>query len=392
MGSKRLTFFFLNLGHAYDHLFMLIFPNAVIAMTADLGASYGELLSLAVCGFLAFGAGALPSGWLGDRWSRRGMMIAFFIGIGAASIATGFAGGPISIALGLLSIGIFASIYHPVGIAMVAENATNLGREIGVNGVYGNLGIAVAGISTGFLVDGFGWRAAFIIPGIIAVATGVVYALLPAPASSGAPKKQSSRPAGVSESDQIRVFALMVVVTIFSGVIFNATSIGMPKIFDERLGSLAPNASSLGSWIFVVFTLAAVAQIVVGRMLDRYPVKQVFLFVAFCQIPMLMLATSAVGLNMLFAGIGIMLLVFGQIPISDTIVARFTTDAWRSRVYAVKYLLALGVSATAVPLVAGLHEWSGGFQAVFVTLAAMAVIVFSTILFMPGSRPAPVPA
>jgi hypothetical protein len=166
----------------------------------------------------------------------------------------------------------------------------------------------------------------------------------------------------------------------------------MPKIFDERLGSLAPNASSLGSWIFLVFTLAAVAQIVVGRMLDRYPVKQVFLFVSFCQIPMLMLAANAIGLNMLFAGIGIMLLVFGQIPISDTIVARYTTDAWRSRVYAVKYLLALGVSATAVPLVAGLHEWSGGFQAVFVTLAVMAVIVFSAILFMPGRRPAPVPA
>ena len=392
MGSKRLTFFFLNLGHAYDHLFMLIFPNAVIAMTADFGGTYGELLALSVCGFIAFGAGALPSGWLGDRWSRRGMMIAFFIGIGTASILTGFAGGPVAIAVGLFVIGVFASIYHPVGIAMVAANATHLGREIGVNGVYGNLGIAVAGISTGFLVDGLGWRAAFIIPGAVSIVTGLAYALLPAPVASGAPKKQSPRPAGISESEQIRILALMVVVTIFGGVIFNATTIGMPKIFDERLGLLASSASSVGSWIFVVFTLAAVAQIVVGRLLDRYPVKYVFLLVSLCQIPMLALAANALGWNMLFAGIGIMLLVFGQIPISDTIVARYTTDVWRSRVYAVKYLLSLGVSATAVPLVAGLHEWSGGFQAVFMTLAAMAVIVFSAILFMPGRRPAPVPA
>ena len=392
MRSKRLTFLFLNLGHAYDHLFMLIFPNAVLAMHTDLGGTYGELLALSIAGFIAFGAGALPSGWLGDRWSRRGMMIAFFVGIGVASILTGFAAGPVALALGLFSIGVFASIYHPVGIAMVAENATHLGREIGVNGVYGNLGIAVAGISTGFLVDWLGWRAAFIIPGAVAVFTGLAYAVLPAPASSGAAKKQSHRPAGVSENDQIRILALMVVVTIFSGVIFNATTIGMPKIFDERLGALASSASSVGSWIFVVFTLAAVAQIVVGRLLDRYSIKYVFLLVACCQVPMLALAATAMGWNMLFAGIGIMLLVFGQIPISDTIVARYTTDAWRSRVYAVKYLLSLGVSATAVPLVAGLHEWSGGFYAVFITLAAMAVIVVAGILFMPVSRPAPVPA
>ncbi len=90
--DRRLsTFAFLNLGHAYDHLFILLYPTVVLALGDVFQASYGELLALSVYGFIAFGAGALPAGWLGDRWSRRGMMIVFFVGIGLASIVTGLA-------------------------------------------------------------------------------------------------------------------------------------------------------------------------------------------------------------------------------------------------------------------------------------------------------------
>ena len=84
------TFLFLNLGHAYDHLFMLLFTTVVLGLEHEPGFedSYGGLLALSITGFIAFGAGSLPAGWLGDRWSRPGMMIVFFIGIGASSTWT----------------------------------------------------------------------------------------------------------------------------------------------------------------------------------------------------------------------------------------------------------------------------------------------------------------
>jgi len=88
---------FLNVGHFYDHLVMLLFPVAALALVAEWGMDYAALLALSVPGFIAFSGGALPSGWLGDRWSRRGMMVAFFFGAGATTMLTGLATGPASV-------------------------------------------------------------------------------------------------------------------------------------------------------------------------------------------------------------------------------------------------------------------------------------------------------
>ena len=392
LNRRTVTFLFLNAGHLYDHLFMLLYPTVLLSIGREIEGRYGELLGLSVYGFIAFGAGALPAGWLGDRWSRRGMMIVFFIGLGASSIVTGLATGPVGIALGLFAIGVFASIYHPVGIALVAENARRLGREMGINGVYGNLGVALAAIIAGTLIELFGWRAAFIVPGVVAVLTGLVYALVTADASGRAEKQASHRPEGISHGEQMRVFAVLIVVTLFGGVVFNATTVGMPKILEERLGSLASTTAGVGAWAFAVFAVAAVAQVVVGTLIDRFPLKRIFVPLALSQVPALLLAATATHGMMVAAAVAIMLTVFGQIPITDTIVARYTTGAWRSRVYAVKYLLALGVAALAVRLVGDLHDWSGGFHAVFLALAGMAAMVIVGAVLMPGHRPRPVPA
>ena len=168
--------FFLNLAHAYDHFFMLIFPTAVLALAPAWGMSYGEALALGTAAFVMFAAGTLPSGWLGDRWSRAHMMTIFFIGIGASAVLTGLAPGPITLVIGLGLLGLFASIYHPVGTALVVQSAARSGRALGINGVYGNMGVAGAALITGALTQFFGWRAAFIIPGVLAVITGMLFA------------------------------------------------------------------------------------------------------------------------------------------------------------------------------------------------------------------------
>ncbi len=169
--SRRLTLF-LNFGHTLDHLLMLIFPTVVLAMSAELGRGYAELLPLSLGGFICFGAFSIPAGWLADRWSRFGMMLVFFFGIGVAAILTGFADGAMQIALGLTLIGVFAAIYHPVGIAMLVANQPNVGRTLGINGVFGNVGVAFSALIAGALAESAGWRAAFIVPGMLALAAG----------------------------------------------------------------------------------------------------------------------------------------------------------------------------------------------------------------------------
>ena len=388
MRPGRISFLFLNVGHTYAHLFMLLYPTVVLALEAEFQRPYGELLALATPGFVAFGAGALPAGWLGDRWSRRGMMTVFFIGLGLSSILTGLARTPIEIAAGLTLIGVFASIYHPVGIAMVVGGAERVGRALGVNGVWGNRGVAAAALVAGGLTDFVGWRAAVSVPGALALLTGICHMAFARrqPADAGAGSAAKAGAAGVTREVQIRVFGVLIVASLLGSLVFHSLTVGMPKVFDERLAGLADTTFGIGGLLSVIYAVAAFTQILVGWMIDRYPLKPVFLAVVALQAPLFLAAASLSGPAMLAGALAMMLLVFGQIPINDTLVARNTTDAWRARVYAVKFALSLGVGAGTVPMVAYIHATGGGFATLFTVLAAFAAIITLAVLFLPPER------
>jgi MFS family permease len=390
--KQRASVVFLNLGHAYDHFFMLIYPTVVLALGREFSQSYDALLPLATAGFIAFGGAALPAGWLGDRWSRRGMMTVFFVGIGLSSIFTGMARSPMEVAIGLGCLGLFAAIYHPVGIALLVQGTDRMGRTLGINGVFGNLGVAVAGITAGALTDWLSWRAAFILPGCLAVITGVVYSLLmqglPLSPSAGRPQPTVIQ---ATAKVQGRVFAVLIVAAVFGGLVFNGMTVALPKVFEERLSGLATTTFGIGSLVTLVFGVAALAQILVGFWLDRYPFKWVLVALTVAQIPLLLMARTAEDLVMLMTAVPLMFFIFGEIPINDWVVARYTPEHWRSRVYAGKYVLSLGVSSLAVPLVAILHGATDGFQTLLLTMAGcVAVIPLAASILLPTAPTKPV--
>jgi MFS family permease len=375
----------LNIGHALDHLFMLVYPTVVLVMAPAFGLSYAEMLPLALGGFIAFGAGSLPSGWLGDRWSRHGMMVVFFVGIGAAAILTAFASSTWQIAAGLTLIGLCASIYHPVGIAMLVKDEPRLGLTLGINGVAGNLGLAFAALLSGALADFFSWRAAFLAPGVLSILCGLWFWLAVPKALANAPGARRTG-AAASRGDVARIFAVLVLATVCGGIVFNATTIAMPKIFNERLVALTQSTFGIGALVCAVYVLAAVAQLCVGQLIDRRPLRGVFILVAVMQAPLLFLAGSVSDWSMLAVATAMMFFVFGQIPINDAMVARYIDDRWRARAYALRYVLSFGASATAVPLVAFLYARTGGFTVLFLVLAGLAIVIFGAALCFPRPR------
>jgi len=376
------TIGFLNLGHVLVHLFMLIFPTAVLALEQDWNRPYGELLGLSLGGLIAYGGGSLPAGWLGDRWSRRGMMAVFFFGTGIAAVATGFAQGPAGIFAGLTAIGLFGAIYHPVGIAMLVRGQARLGRTLGVNGVFGNLGIASAALVTGLVCDAVGWRAAFILPGTTAIIAGFFFLLTvpPAPRATATETQASGRlPQGLL----IRVALVLFLAIICDSVIFNATTIAMPKVFAERLAAITSSTMGIGALLSVVYVVAAMAQLLVGQLIDKRGVGRLFLPVAALQVPLLLLASFSPGIGILPIAVALMFSVFGLIPILDAIVAVIVDERWRARVYAMSYVLSFGASPLAVPLIAHTHDEAGGFSVLFLALAAIGTGTVLSAFFLP---------
>ncbi len=387
MTDAKRNFLFLNIGHFLDHFFMLIFTTAVLTMESEFADSYGRLILLTTWSFFFFGGASIPAGWLGDKWSRHGMMFVFFIGIGSASILTGFAVEPLHIEIGLALIGMFAAIYHPVGLALVVEEASRVGRALAINGVWGNMGVAAAALTTGAIAEVYGWRMAFIIPGIISVGVGIMYGvhLLKGTGVDGSGSKKKIA-VDVPVSVQQRVFLFLIIAPLVGGLIFNATTISLPKIMDERLSSLFTETSEISMITALIFGCAAFAQLAVGELLDRYPTKRIYIGLVAAQLIMCIIAIPAAGWSALAVTLPLMLATFGIIPVNDWIVAHFISTEYRSRVYAVKSVLALGIGAVAVQMTGRLYETSGSFDSLFIVLAGAAAIVLVASLFLIPSR------
>jgi MFS family permease len=390
---ERTHFLLLNVGHFMDHLFTLIFATvAALALHREWGLGYADLLKYATPGFFAFGVFALPAGWLADKWSRDGMISVFFIGIGSASILTGFARTPLEIALGLFVVGMFAAIYHPVGLAIVVEKWKNTGMRIAVNGVWGNLGVASAALITGYFIDHGGWRTAFFVPGVVSILIGIAYSALrwseiTQPRARGVARTPTRELPSDVKAMLLRVSMIVFLTTAVSSIVFQSTTFALPKVFDERLGGLAISATALGQLAFLVFALASIGQLIVGHFLDRLGPRTVFMAAAALQVVFFMAMPGLVDLPAFICALGFMLAAFGQIPINDYMIGRLADGQWRARIYGVRYVVSFTVLAAALPLIAFIYE-NWGFDALFRVLALSAAVILAAVSLLPQRLPA----
>jgi MFS family permease len=381
------TALLLNAGHAFDHLFLLIFATAVAAIAADWGMAWQDLMPYTVGAFVMFGLGSLPAGRLGDLWGRRAMMVVFFLGIGGAAILVATTSGVWTLAAALTLMGIFASIYHPVGIPMLVQNARNPGFTIGVNGLAGNLGIAIAAVLTGFLVKQAGWRAAFAVPGALAMLCGLLF-LLVVPREEMAPARRPRKSVDLPPAVMARIVMVMTLAAISSSLIFNFTTNGNGQLLRERLRGLVEDPATLGILLAIVYTIGSLAQLVVGKLIDRYPLKWVYLPVVAAQVPLFLLASGAGGWRLYVVMVAFMVFVFGAIPFVDAMIVQYVDDRMRSRVAGIRLAVSFGVSSLAVYLL-GPTVKAAGFGTL---LTVMAVISGFTTLFvslLPGRLAAP---
>jgi len=410
MKRDRLSFLFLNVGHFLDHLFTLVFATvAALALSKEWGLSYAELVPYAMPGFVAFGLFSLPAGRLADHWSRHGMMVVFFIGIGFAAIATGFAQTPLQIGVLLFVVGVLAAIYHPVGLAMVVDGAkaSGTGMAIGINGVWGNLGVGCAALITGWFIDHGGWRSAFIVPGVLSVLIGLAYwwhvrddiraagvKRQAAATTVAAPTTGAATPAPMPadvKSALWRLTAIVFFTTAVSSLVFQSTTFALPKVFDERLQGIAGSATLIGWLAFLVFAVASMAQLVVGRLLDVLGPRTVFMGAALLQLVFFAAMPGFRDWPALAIALGFMLGAFGQIPINDYMIGKMAKSELRATVYGVRYVVSFSVLAAALPLIAWVHG-TYGFDMLFHVLAVAAALILVAVSLLPRRLPDAAPA
>jgi MFS family permease len=377
--ETRRSIWFLNLAHGLDHYVMLIFPTVVLGLEAVYGRPYAELIALGTASFVAFGVFSLPAGWLADRWSRRNMMALFYFGCGVSLLAAALSPTLIVLAGALFLLGMFAAIYHPVGMAMLIEASRARGRTLAFNGVCGNLGVALAAGITAFIAAYFSWRAAFALPALVCVATGIAYLWIVPDDRHHAAKRKSSPEVRVSKTLAVVIFGLFIVIALGAGLAFNIITVALPKIVDERIQNLS--LEQVGWVATMVLIAGGLAQLAVGRIVEYIAPHFLFAIVTgllfagvtwslFVTGPMLMVALTV-------AMIGL----YGQVTVNDMVIARYTADAWRGRVYAVRYFLVFISAGASVAAIAFFHS-RGGFDLVLSVTAIIAFVFFASTLVL----------
>ncbi len=378
-------------GHTISHIFEPIFYVVALVLPARFGISYEAALALIFAGKLMFGLAAPLAGWLGDRWSATGMMAAYFLGVGASALWAGLAGGPAEMAVALTVLGVFGSIYHPVGIAWLVRTAVNRGQALGFNGAFGALGPALGGVSAGVLIDVFGWRAAFLVPGVLTLAIGAGFVWMLARGVVIETKTDARPEPAPDRRDTVRVYIIIAMTMLVGGIIYQATQASMPKVFDERLGSawgtlFGDGASGVGVAVMLVYTIAGVFQILTGHLADKLSLKTVYVGMYVLQAPVLALAAAATGLPLLFTMILMVSFNIGALPAENSLLARYTPTRWRSTAYGLKFVLAFGVSGLALPLIGVIRATTGDFALLFLVLAALAALVVVAGVRLPDER------
>jgi MFS family permease len=384
--SRTETLLFLNVAHFFDHFFLLIFPTAALAIAAEGGMSYGTALALGTPVYVAFALGTLPAGWLGDRYDRTVLTAMFFLGCGSASALIALSPNQAAMMTGLAALGLFAALYHPVGLALVADVAVRTGRALAVNGVFGNLGLAGAAVVTGLLCDHLGWRSAFLIPGLLSMGLGALLLtrrLRLGPAESRRDLGQQDRTVDAARRTQLTVFAVVCVSALFGGLVFNGVTVSLPKLFDERLALLGGDLSRIGAYAGLVFAVAAFAQLPVGEMLDRYGARPILILLLSAQAILLVGLAGAEGWLVVVLALPLVTLMFAEIPVTSWLLGRYVQSGLRARAISAEYVLSLGIGSGVVPLIAGLHGLGIGSDLQYRGLALSALVVFAAAWFLP---------
>ena len=378
---------FINLGHFLDHFIMLIFAKSAFDAGKEFGLTYDQIIVYGTLGMFLFGAASPLAGWLADKYSRSIIITIYPFGIALGSILCFLSTSPSMLALSLGVIGFFAAIFHPVGIAMLIKNTDKVGFRLGVNGVWGNMGVAAAPILTGFLILYFDWRIGFLAPAILCLIFGIIQinSFIELKISKLNKKETKFENSSFADGWKI-VLTSLTMTTLAGGFVFGSLTFLIPRLFEVNLNGISTDIAITGVLAGLVYAVASFSQIGVGLLIDKFPPKYVLAVMGLGQFILIYISSFHFDYLLLFVILMAMLFVFGQVPITDAILVRYIDDKWRSRVLSVKFLINLCAGASVLPLTSIFLKSGFTFSDLLKILSILAVFVVFSALMLPSEQ------
>ena len=382
--SRNLTLpdMYINIGHFLDHFMMLIFAKAAFDAGRHFGLSYDEIIIYGTLGLFLFGAAAPLAGWLADKYSRSLIIIIYPFGVSLGAFLCFLSSSPIMLGFSIGVIGFFAAIFHPVGIAMLIRDSNKVGIRLGVNGVWGNMGVAAAPVLTGFIILNSNWQLSFLVPSLICLIFGIAQLRGFKEIDIKEEKTKQKISNGLVEGWKIVLLSLTMT-TLAGGFIFGSLTFLIPRIFEVNLSGISVDIAITGLLAGIVYAIASLSQVGVGYLIDRYSPKIILGFVGIGQFLLIYLSSLYIDYALFFVMLMAMFFVFGQVPITDAILVRYVDDQWRARILSVKFLINLCAGASVLPLVSLFLGYGYTFSDLLTILSFLAIFVVISAYMLP---------
>jgi MFS family permease len=381
---------YLNIGHLLDHFMMLIFAKAAFDAGREFGLNYEEIIVYGTLGVILFGAAAPLAGWLADKYSRAILITVYPFGLSLGAIMASLSQSTEMLGISLGVMGFFAAIYHPVGIAMLTKRPGKVGLRVGINGVWGNMGVAAAPILTGFLIAYADWRLGFIIPAILCFCFGLFQLFAFVEDESAINKTNKSNIKALSFSSfgegwKMVLFALSIT-TLSGGFIFGALTFLIPRLFEVNMVQISSDVAITGVLAGLVYGVASFSQIGTGWLVDKVPAKYVLSAMGLGQLIFIYIASQSLDYSLLFMMLAAMIFVFGQVPITDVVLVKYIKDSWRGRVLSIKFMINLSAGASVLPITSLLLKNGYNFSFVLQCLAIISIFIIISGLLLPNKE------
>lgn len=373
-------------GHALTHVYLLVYPAVLLQVGNEFSASNAELGAVYTVGFF-FGLMALPAGWLVSRVGAAYTISAGFAGAALASAAVGLTTSLAGLAGCLLLLHVALGVYHPAGNTLISHYSAARGRALGLHGTFGSAGEALGPVLGALLaLAWWGWRGAFVALAIPGIVLAVWFARLGQRLSP----QPVSHPADRHDGPFFNApFVLVLVVLLLNGCLYRTVLLFLPKFMAQS----GPDYTWLelgeqmglkgGLFASLILALGGIGQWVSGHLSDRY--NQPLLLAGVYGLAALALGGMAMlsGLGLLVVSLAFGLVYFMIQPVTNALVARYSTAPLRGWAFGLAFFAQFGPGAIAQQLGGwigdhqGLHAiygWGAGW-ALGIALTALVLLV-----------------
>ena len=386
--DSKLTVTYAALGHLLMHMFAAFYFVIVLAIEDDWKLSYDELLNLWFLGSLLVGLGALPAGWISDRWSRSGMIAIMFIGLGISSLLCGLSGNKVSLFISLSLLGLFCAIYHPAGISWVVNTSKETGKALGFNNIFGGVGIGLGAFFAGVLIEQFNWQAAFMLPGLISLVVGLSLTYHLKSGKISLKNISSEQFKDNPEKNQMLKIAIIMLLSITClSFVYQILQTSLPKAIDIRLtDSLDLSTSDIGYIVAAIYIVSGLMNYVGGILTDKYSEKLIYSIGIVGQGLLLLLIVSLSNYWLIAISLAIVAFNSSILPAENLLLAKFSPEKYQSLVYGIKFIVSFTVGPIALIMISRSYDLTGEFGVIYLAFGFVMIIMFLIVLTLPVKK------